>query len=71
MFFSEMTTSNSSSQLKQSSNEQNEKSPEPTIHFKITLWLISLPPETLVKWIIQTMEWIIQIIAGSTTALLQ
>lgn len=54
-----MTASNSNSQLKQLSNEQNEKPPEPTIHSKITLWLRSLPL-TLVKWIIQTMEWMTQ-----------
>lgn len=65
MFSSEVTASNSSSQLKQPSNEQNEKSPEATIHFKITLWLIALLPETLVKWIIQTKEWMIQTVAGN------
>lgn len=66
-----MTASNSSSPLKQLSNKQNEKSPEPTTHFKITLWLVSLTLEIAVKWIIQTMEWMIQTVAGSSTALLQ
>lgn len=37
-----MTASNNSPQLKHLSNKQDEKSPEPNIHLKITAWLINI-----------------------------